>query len=109
MGIITLVTDTGNANSTRLRLVLFPASPVPVTRAINPHIALSTVLLTIHIGGGCTVNTIHALDRYYIVHTYMYIHGVYMYVPICMLIMKSTKVQTLGAVALHATYNRLHR
>ena len=41
------VTGTGNANCTRLRLVQFHALPVPVTRAINPHIALSTVLLTI--------------------------------------------------------------
>ena len=47
MGLIALVTSTGNANSTRLRLVQFHALPVPVTRAINPHIALSTVLLTI--------------------------------------------------------------
>ena len=46
-GLIALVTGTGNANSTRLRLVQFHALPVPVTRAINPHIALSTVLLTI--------------------------------------------------------------
>ena len=51
MGLITLVTGTGNANSTRLRLMQFHALPVPVTRAINPHIALSTVLLTIHIYG----------------------------------------------------------
>ena len=49
MGLIALVTGTGNANSTRLRLVQFHALPMPVTRAINPHIALSTVLLTIHI------------------------------------------------------------
>ena len=47
MGLIALVTSTGNANSTQLRLVQFHALPVPVTRAINPHIALSTVLLTI--------------------------------------------------------------
>ena len=44
MGLIALVTSTGNANSTQLRLVQFHALPVPVTRAINPHIALSTVL-----------------------------------------------------------------
>ena len=49
MGLIALVTSTGNANSTRLRLAQFHALLVPVTRAINPHIALSTVLLTIHI------------------------------------------------------------
>ena len=36
MGLIALVTDTGKANSTRLRLVQFEALPVPVTRAINP-------------------------------------------------------------------------
>ena len=47
MGLIALVTGTGITNSTRLRLVQFHALPVPVTRAINPHIALSTVLLTI--------------------------------------------------------------
>ena len=40
MGLIALVTSTGNANSTQ-----FHAVPVPVTRAINPHITLSTVLL----------------------------------------------------------------
>ena len=46
-GLIALVTSTGSANSTRLRLVQFRTLPVPVTRAINPHnIALSTVLLT---------------------------------------------------------------
>ena len=45
---VTQITGTGNANSTRLHLVQFHALPVPVTRAINPHIALSTVLLTIH-------------------------------------------------------------
>ena len=49
MGLIALITSTGNANSTRLRLAQFHALLVPVTRAINPHIALSTVLLTIHI------------------------------------------------------------
>ena len=49
MGLIALVTGTGNANCTRLHLMQFPALPVPVTHAINPHIALSTVLLTIHI------------------------------------------------------------
>ena len=49
MGLIALVTGTGNANCTRLHLMQFPALPLPVTRAINPHIALSTVLLTIHI------------------------------------------------------------
>ena len=48
MGLIALVTGTGKANSTRLRLMQFHALPVPVTCAINPHIALSTVLLTIH-------------------------------------------------------------
>jgi len=42
-----LVTDTGIANSTQLHLVQFHTLPVPVTRAITPHIALSTVLLTI--------------------------------------------------------------
>ena len=47
MGLIALITSTGNTNSTRLRLVQFHALPVPVTCAINPHIALSTVLLTI--------------------------------------------------------------
>ena len=47
MGLIALVTSTGNANSTRLRLVQFHVLPVPVTRAINAHISLSTVLLTI--------------------------------------------------------------
>ena len=47
MGLIALITSTGNTNSTRLRLVQFHALPVPVTRAINPHIALSPVLLTI--------------------------------------------------------------
>ena len=36
MGLIALVTDTGNANSTRLCLVQFHTLPVPVTRAINP-------------------------------------------------------------------------
>ena len=45
-GLIALVTSTGNANSTQLRLVQFHTLPVPVTRAINPHIALPTVLLT---------------------------------------------------------------
>jgi len=49
MGLIALATSTGNANSTQLRLMQFHALPVPVTHAINPHIALSTVLLTIHI------------------------------------------------------------
>ena len=48
MGLIALITGTGNANCTRLRLMQFHALPVPVTRATNPHIALSTVLLTIH-------------------------------------------------------------
>ena len=33
MGLIALVTDTGKANSTRLRLVQFEASPVPVISA----------------------------------------------------------------------------
>ena len=47
MGLIALVTSTGNANSTQLRLVQFHALLVPVTHAINLHIALSTVLLTI--------------------------------------------------------------
>ena len=47
MGLIALVTGTGNANCIRLRLVQFHALPVPVTRDINPHIAHSTVLLTI--------------------------------------------------------------
>ena len=42
------ITGTGNANNTRLHLVQFHALPVPVTCAINPHIALSTMLLTIH-------------------------------------------------------------
>ena len=37
MGLIALVTSTGNANSTQLRLVQFQALPVPVTRAINPN------------------------------------------------------------------------
>ena len=49
MGLIALVTGTGNTNCTRLCLMPFHALPVPVTRAINPHIALSTVLVTIHI------------------------------------------------------------
>ena len=49
MGLIALVTSTGNVNSTWLHLMQFHALPVPVTRAINPHIALSTVLLTIHV------------------------------------------------------------
>ena len=49
MGLIALITGTGNANCTRLRLVQFHTLPVPVMSAINPHIALSTVLLTIHI------------------------------------------------------------
>ena len=47
MGLIALVTSTGNTNSTRLRLVQFHALLVPVTHAINTHITLSTVLLTI--------------------------------------------------------------
>ena len=55
MGLIALVTSTGNANSTRLRFAQFHASPVPVTRAINPHIALSIVLLTIGIRVGVTL------------------------------------------------------
>jgi len=46
------VTSTGNANNTRPRLVQFHTLPVPVALAINPHIALSTVLFTIHIN--CT-------------------------------------------------------
>ena len=49
MGLIALVTSSGNANSIWLRLVQFHALPVPVTCAIDPHIALSTVLLTIRI------------------------------------------------------------
>ena len=49
MRLIALVTGTGNANCTRLRLVQFHVLPVPFTHAINPHIALSTVLLTIRI------------------------------------------------------------
>jgi len=44
--IIALITSTGNANCTRLRLVQFHALPVPDTRAIHPHIALSAVPLT---------------------------------------------------------------
>ena len=54
-----LVTSTGNANSTWLHLVQFHALPVPVARAINLHIALSTVLLTIHIAaskGECFIS-----------------------------------------------------
>ena len=47
MGLIALVTGTGKANCTRLRLVQFQALPVPVTRAIKSHIALSTTLLII--------------------------------------------------------------
>ena len=38
MGPVALVTGTGNENSIQLHLVLFQALPVPVTRAINPHI-----------------------------------------------------------------------
>ena len=41
MGLIAIITSTGNANSTRLHLMQLCALPVPVTRAI----ALSTVLL----------------------------------------------------------------
>ena len=41
MGLIALITSTGNANSTWLHLVQFHALSVPV-----PHIALSIVLLT---------------------------------------------------------------
>ena len=48
MGLIALITGTGNANCTRLLLVQFHTLPVPVTRAINAHIALSAVLLAIH-------------------------------------------------------------
>ena len=47
MRLIARVTGTGNANSTRLHLVQFHALPVPDARAIDPHTALSTVLLAI--------------------------------------------------------------
>jgi len=36
MGLITLITGTGKANSTQLCLVQFEALPVPVTHAIIP-------------------------------------------------------------------------
>ena len=49
MGLIALIISTGNANSTQLLLVQLHALPVPVTHAVNPYIALSTVLLTIEI------------------------------------------------------------
>ena len=42
-----IIEYTGNANSTQLHLMQFHALTVPVTRAINPHIALSTVPLIV--------------------------------------------------------------
>jgi len=47
MGLMALVTSTGNANSVQLRLMQFQALPVPFNCAINPHTALSIMLLTI--------------------------------------------------------------
>ena len=47
-GINSTRTSTGNANSTRFRLMQFQALPVAVTHAINlHHYSLSTVLLTL--------------------------------------------------------------
>ena len=65
MGLITLVTSTGNTNSTQLRLMQFHALPVPVTCAINPHIALSTVLLTTYT---CTCGEVGLSALYNYVH-----------------------------------------
>ena len=48
-GIISTRNWIGKANSIRHSLVLFQGLLMPVTHAINPHIALSIVLLIIHI------------------------------------------------------------